>query len=163
HAAALFPALAAARSARRRRQGRSCQRGALEGGPVKNRPLNPARSGPRRPPPDRRPPSLVVGRPGDPDHRQGAADHLPVARRAPADASKTAMDLVRAEELRAQNAFPQERLDNAEVAAQSVQAQLTQARAQLAAAEEQKRAAESRVSEAQGRVEQSTPISAQIA
>jgi membrane fusion protein (multidrug efflux system) len=83
--------------------------------------------------------------------------------RAQADVKKTEMDLQRARDLRAQNAFPQERLDNAEVAAQSTQAQLTQAKAQLAAAEEQKRAAESRVSEAQGRLEQSTPISAQIA
>jgi membrane fusion protein (multidrug efflux system) len=83
--------------------------------------------------------------------------------RAQADVKKTELDLERARELRKVNAFPQERLDNAEVAAQTAQAQLTQAQAQLAAAEEQKRAAESRVSEAQGRLEQSTPISAQIA
>jgi membrane fusion protein (multidrug efflux system) len=83
--------------------------------------------------------------------------------RTEADVKKADLDLTRARELRAQNAFPQERLDNAEVAAQSSQALLTQAKAQLAAAEEQKRAAESRVTEAQGRLEQSTPITAQIA
>jgi membrane fusion protein, multidrug efflux system len=83
--------------------------------------------------------------------------------RAQADAKKTQLDLERTRELRKENALPQERLDNAEVAAQSAQAQLTQAQAQIAAAEEQKRAAQSRVSEAEGRLQQSTPISAQIA
>ena len=83
--------------------------------------------------------------------------------RAQADVNKSELDLERARELRKVNALPQERLDNADAAAQSARAAVTQAQAQLAAADEQKRAAQSRVFEAQGRLEQSTPISAQIA
>jgi membrane fusion protein (multidrug efflux system) len=83
--------------------------------------------------------------------------------RAQADVKKSELDLDRARELRKVNAVPQERLDNADAAAQSARASVTQAQAQLAAADEFKRAAQSRVFEAQGRLEQSTPISAQIA
>jgi membrane fusion protein (multidrug efflux system) len=83
--------------------------------------------------------------------------------RAEADAHKAELDLDRAKELRAANAVPQERLDNAQAARDSTQAALLAARAQLAAADEARRAAETRVAEAKGRLDQSTPIDAQIA
>jgi membrane fusion protein (multidrug efflux system) len=83
--------------------------------------------------------------------------------RAESDVRKTDNDLKRAEELRAANAVPQERLDNARSANDSARASVAQANAQLAAAEEAKHAASARVSEAEGRVAQSAPIDAQIA
>lgn len=83
--------------------------------------------------------------------------------RSEADLRKSQNDLNRAKELRAANAVPQERVDNAQAAFDSAQATLAQARAQLTAAEEGKHAAVARVSEAAGRVAQSAPISAQIA
>src|SRR5258706_321726 len=93
------------------------------------------------------------------DDAQVAADIVPIAPRVQGLVMKVAV----VENQSVKKGEPLVLLDDAEVAAQSTQAQLTQAKAQLSAAEEQKRAAESRVSEAQGRVEQSTPISAQIA
>lgn len=83
--------------------------------------------------------------------------------RAESDVRKTKLDLERAQTLRAANAVPQERLDNAQAANDSAEAALQASRAQLSAAQEQRRAAESRVGEARGRVEQSSPIDAQIA
>ncbi len=83
--------------------------------------------------------------------------------RAQADARKAETDLKRATELRAANAVPQERLDNAQAAFDMAQAVLAQASAQVAASEEGRRAALTRVSEALGRVAQSAPIDAQIA
>lgn len=83
--------------------------------------------------------------------------------RAQADAHKAELDLARTKELRAANAVPQERLDNALVAQDSAQAALAQAEAQVSASSEAKKAAESRVQEAQGRYTQSAPIDAQIA
>jgi membrane fusion protein (multidrug efflux system) len=83
--------------------------------------------------------------------------------RAETEVKRADIDLSRAKELRAANAVPQERLDNAQLAADSTRAQLAQAKAQLAAAEEARRAADSRVSEARGHLEQSEPIDARIA
>jgi membrane fusion protein (multidrug efflux system) len=83
--------------------------------------------------------------------------------RALTDAGRAELELNRARELKAAEAVPQERLDNAKTAFDSAQATVTQARAALAAAEEQKRVAESRVVEAQGRLAQSSPVDAQIA
>jgi membrane fusion protein (multidrug efflux system) len=83
--------------------------------------------------------------------------------RARADQKKAEIDLARAKELKAANAIPQERLDNAQAAFDSAQAQLAQAQAQLAVAQETRRVAESRVGEAKGRLSQSAPIDAQIA
>jgi membrane fusion protein, multidrug efflux system len=83
--------------------------------------------------------------------------------RADADVRRTDTDLKRAQELRAANAVPEERLDNAKSAHDAAQATFSQANAQLAAAEEAKRAASARVSEAEGRVAQSAPIDSQIA
>ena len=83
--------------------------------------------------------------------------------RADADARKAQLDLERAKELRAANAIPQERLDNAMAARETTQATLQAAQAQLAFSEESKRAAVTRVDEARGRVDQSAPIDAQIA
>jgi membrane fusion protein (multidrug efflux system) len=82
--------------------------------------------------------------------------------RAQADVRKADTDLTRAKELRAANAVPQERLDNASAASDSSHAALAQAEAQVAAAEEAKHAAVARVSEAAGRVAQSAPIDAQL-
>jgi membrane fusion protein (multidrug efflux system) len=83
--------------------------------------------------------------------------------RAEADARKASLDLDRARELRAANAVPQERLDNAQAQRDATAAALQAAQAQVAAAEESKRAALSRVDEAKGRLDQSSPIEAQIA
>ncbi len=83
--------------------------------------------------------------------------------RAQTDLKKAEIDLSRAKELRAANAIPQERLDNAQSAHESAVAALEQAKANVAVAEESKRVAASRVEEAQGRLSQSSPIEAQIA
>ncbi|HWA78565.1 MAG TPA: HlyD family secretion protein [Polyangiaceae bacterium] len=83
--------------------------------------------------------------------------------RSEADARKAETDLNRAKELRAANAVPQERVDNAQAAFDAAQAALALSRAQLTAAEEGRHAAVARVSEAAGRVAQSAPINAQIA
>jgi membrane fusion protein (multidrug efflux system) len=83
--------------------------------------------------------------------------------RAQADVRKADNDLARAQELRAANATPQERLDNATSARDSAHAALAQAEAQVSAADEAKHAAVSRVAEAAGKVAQSAPIDAQLA
>ncbi len=83
--------------------------------------------------------------------------------RAKADVHKAEVDLVRAKDLRAANAIPEQRLEHAQVAFDSAHAALTQAEAQLAAAEDAKQVAQSRVAEAEGRLNQSTPVDAQIA
>lgn len=93
---------------------------------------------------------------------QVAAARAQVAR-SEADARKSETDLNRAKELRAANAVPQERVDNAQAAFDAAHAQLELSRAQLTAAEQGRRAATARVSEAAGHVAQSAPISAQIA
>jgi membrane fusion protein (multidrug efflux system) len=82
---------------------------------------------------------------------------------AQAAVKKAEIELNRSKELRAANAVPQERLDNAQIAYDTAQAQLAQANAQVTVAQEMKRAAESRVEEAKGRLSQSKPIDAQIA
>jgi membrane fusion protein, multidrug efflux system len=96
-----------------------------------------------------------------------AAANIAAARatllRATADARKAELDLERAKELRAANAVPQERLDNAQAARDATEAALQAAQAQLAASEEARRAALSRVDEAKGRLDQSESIDAQIA
>jgi membrane fusion protein (multidrug efflux system) len=83
--------------------------------------------------------------------------------RAEADVKKAQTDLNRARDLRAANAVPEERLDDAQSSFDSAQATLTQIRAQVVAAQESKRAALARVSEAAGRVTQSAPVDAQVA
>jgi membrane fusion protein (multidrug efflux system) len=83
--------------------------------------------------------------------------------RADADLRKAEVDVKRTEELRAANAAPQEKLDNAHAARESAAAALAQAKAQLSAAEEFRHVAETRVSEALGRVTQNAPIDSQIA
>jgi membrane fusion protein (multidrug efflux system) len=83
--------------------------------------------------------------------------------RAEADARRAELDHQRAKELRAANAVPQERLDNASAANDAARAALLAAQAQLSAAVEQRRCAASRVLEAKGRLDQSSPIDAQIA
>jgi membrane fusion protein (multidrug efflux system) len=83
--------------------------------------------------------------------------------RAEAESRKADLDLNRAKELRAANAVPQERLDNAQAGSDAAKAALLAAQAQLAAAVESRHAAESRVAEAKGRLDQSSPIDAQIA
>jgi membrane fusion protein (multidrug efflux system) len=82
--------------------------------------------------------------------------------RAQADLHRTEQDLARQKELRAANAVPQERLDNAQDAYDSAKAAVEQAQAQLNSANEAKKAAVSRVAEAKGRLDQSAPINAQI-
>ena len=84
-------------------------------------------------------------------------------KRAEADARKAENDLARMKELRTANVVSQERLDNAQAAAESAQAGLQQARAMLDAAQEARRSAESRVGEARGRLDQSAPVNSQIA
>ena len=84
-------------------------------------------------------------------------------KRAEADARKAEMDLARNKELRVASVVSQERLDNAQAAAESAQAGLQQARAMLDAAQEARRSAESRVGEARGRLDQSAPVNSQIA
>ncbi len=93
---------------------------------------------------------------------QIAAAHAALER-SKADARKAELDLARNKELRAANAVPQERLDNAQIAYDAAQAALAQATANLSAAQDAKAAALSRVAEAKGRLDQSTPIDAQIA
>lgn len=83
--------------------------------------------------------------------------------RARAEANKAALDLKRAEQLRAANAVPQERLDNARMENDAAQAAVAQAEAQLRAAEEARAAAVSRLQEARGRLSQTQPIDQQIA
>ena len=83
--------------------------------------------------------------------------------RAETDVKKADIDLQRAKELRVANAVPQERLDNAQVAYDSAQAALAQARANAALADEAKHVAEQRVDEMRGRLSQSSPIASQIA
>jgi membrane fusion protein (multidrug efflux system) len=83
--------------------------------------------------------------------------------RAETDLKKTEIDLQRARELKAANAIPQERLDNASMARDSAAAGLAQAKANLAMAEESRHLAEARVSEMRGRLSQSSPIEAQNA
>jgi membrane fusion protein (multidrug efflux system) len=83
--------------------------------------------------------------------------------RADADAHKAELDLSRAKELKAANAVPQERVDNAQAAADSAAAARAQAKAQVAMAEEARRAAQEHVGEMRGRLSQSSPIAAQIA
>ncbi len=96
-----------------------------------------------------------------------AAAQVQAARAALAQAEaslkKAEIDLSRAKELRAQNAVPQERLDNAQIAYDGATAQLAQAKANLAASEQARQLAEERVTEAKGRLDQSMPIDAQIA
>jgi membrane fusion protein, multidrug efflux system len=83
--------------------------------------------------------------------------------RAEADVRKADADLKRATELHAANALPEERLNNAQAAADVANASLLSARAALSAAQESRRAAQARVSEAAGHVTESTPIEAQVA
>ena len=83
--------------------------------------------------------------------------------RAQADARKAELDLSRAKELKAANAVPQERVDNAQAAYDSAVAAQAQAKANVAMATEARRAAESHVGEMRGRLSQSSPIEAQIA
>jgi membrane fusion protein (multidrug efflux system) len=83
--------------------------------------------------------------------------------RAQADAHKGELDLSRAKELKAANAVPQERVDNAQAAYDSAVAAQAQAKAQVAMAEEARRAAQEHVGEMRGRLSQSSPIEAQIA
>jgi membrane fusion protein (multidrug efflux system) len=96
----------------------------------------------------------------------GAAAQVAAARaglvRAQTDLKRSEIDLARTKELRAANAVPQERLDNAQLAHDSAQAALSQAQANVALAEEARRAAESRVGEARGLLDQSSPIEARI-
>ena len=83
--------------------------------------------------------------------------------RAEADARKAALDLSRAKELKAANAVPQERVDNAQAANDSAVAALAQAKAQVAVAQQAREAAQEHVGEMRGRLSQSSPIAAQIA
>jgi len=83
--------------------------------------------------------------------------------RAEADARKAQLDLSRAKELKAANAVPQERVDNAQAAYDSAVAAQAQAKANVAMATESRRAAEERVCEMRGRLGQVSPIQAQIA
>ncbi|HWE30621.1 MAG TPA: HlyD family secretion protein, partial [Polyangia bacterium] len=83
--------------------------------------------------------------------------------RAQADARKAELDLSRAKELKAANAVPQERVDNAQAAYDSAVAALAQAKAQVAMADEARKAAQEHVGEMRGRLNQSSPIEAQIA
>ena len=83
--------------------------------------------------------------------------------RAQADAHKAELDLSRAKELKAANAVPQERVDNAQAAYDSAVAAQAQAKAQVAMADEARRAAQEHVGEMRGRLNQSSPIEAQIA
>jgi membrane fusion protein (multidrug efflux system) len=83
--------------------------------------------------------------------------------RAEADTRKAELDLSRAKELKAANAVPQERVDNAQAAYDSANAAQAQAKAQVAMANEARRAAEEHVGEMRGRLSQSSPIEAQNA
>jgi hypothetical protein len=75
---------------------------------------------------------------------------------------KAQTDLNRARDLRAANAVPEERLDDAQSSFDSAQATLTQIRAQVVAAQESKRAAVARVSERRAR-HPKRPVDAQVA
>jgi membrane fusion protein (multidrug efflux system) len=98
---------------------------------------------------------------------QSADSRIDVARaaleRAKADARKAEIDLVRANELRADNAGSQQQLDSAQSQAESARAALTQAEASLSAALDGKRGALSHVAEARGKLTASAPIDAHIA
>jgi membrane fusion protein (multidrug efflux system) len=83
--------------------------------------------------------------------------------RAQADLKRSLTDLERTKQLRAANAVPQERLDNAQVTVDASQANLQAAQAQLAATEEAKRVAQSRVAEAAGLLDTNTPVDAKVA
>jgi len=83
--------------------------------------------------------------------------------RAEADVTRAHQELSRAQQLRAANAIPQQRLDNALTASASAEAALDLARAQLASAEQSKHMAVSRVAEAQGQLDSSAPIDSKIA
>jgi membrane fusion protein (multidrug efflux system) len=83
--------------------------------------------------------------------------------RAAAEVHRATFDLDRAKALRAVNAVTQERLEMAQVAFDSAQAQAAQADANLTAMQEAKNSAESHVVEARGKLGASTPIEAQIA
>jgi membrane fusion protein, multidrug efflux system len=98
---------------------------------------------------------------------QSASAQLAASRaalaRTDAELKQAENDLDRARTLRQANAVPQERLDNAQIAADAARAAKAQAEAQVALAEDSRRSAESRVGEAQGRVSQSAPVAPQIA
>jgi membrane fusion protein (multidrug efflux system) len=83
--------------------------------------------------------------------------------RAEAEARKSEIDLRRTKQLVSGNALPLARLDNAQIAHDTAQAALSQAKAQVTAATEMRRLAATRVQEARGRLDQSTPIAARIA
>jgi membrane fusion protein (multidrug efflux system) len=86
-----------------------------------------------------------------------------MVQQAEANLKKAEIDLTRAKQLRAENAVPQERVDNTQAAFDTASAALAQAKAGLAQSEETRRVAETRVTEAKGRLDQSSPIDAQIA
>lgn len=83
--------------------------------------------------------------------------------RAEADVRRTTTDVERMKQLRAANAVPQEKLDNAQSSLDAAQASLLAAQAQLASAEESKRVAQSRVAEANGLLDTNTPVDAKVA
>jgi membrane fusion protein (multidrug efflux system) len=83
--------------------------------------------------------------------------------RAETDERRAALDLQRTTQLRAANVVAQEKLDNAQLVADSARAAVELARAQLGAATEGREVAESKVGEARGRLDQSAPIHFQIA
>ncbi len=82
--------------------------------------------------------------------------------RAEVDAKSAERDLARYQELRAGNAVPQAKLDEAQAAAERARATVVQTRAMLAASEAQRQVVDARVLEAQGRLRQSAPIEAQL-
>ncbi len=84
-------------------------------------------------------------------------------KRAQADATKSALDLKRVQQLAERGAVAQQQLDNAVAVDASARAAVDQAEAQLSAAKQAKRVARSRVAEAVGRLDQSKPIDSQIA
>jgi membrane fusion protein (multidrug efflux system) len=83
--------------------------------------------------------------------------------RAQADVRRVTTDLERAKKLREANAFPQERVDNAQAAYDASMAQLSAAQAQLQSAEESRRVAQSRVAEANGALDTNAPVDAKVA
>ena len=83
--------------------------------------------------------------------------------RAQAEVDKAERDLTRARELVAVDAIARQQLDTAQLARDSADAALRQARAVVTAAQEARRAAEGHVAEAQARVAQTTPVGQQIA
>ena len=78
------------------------------------------------------------------------------------DERSAELDLARYKTLRAANAVPQSKLEEAQAATDRARATVAQARAALSASEEQQHAANARVSEAQGRLTQSAPIDTQL-